>query len=73
MAVKVQIELTTDLPIARECGAVKGRVFDAEYKYTETTDDGVEYPAKVRDRPVEFTGDNGDLCVAFSYEYKRAQ
>ncbi len=51
----MKIELLVDLPITKDAGATKGRVF-------EVTDQERE--------KMFFVGDNGDRCAAFAYEYE---
>lgn len=70
MSVPVKIRLTTDLPIAKEHGCAKGKVFDAEYQHTRIDEEGKEVVDLSRGQPVQFTGDAGQLCVAFIREYE---
>ena len=71
--VKIKIKLTRTLPIDAKHGCTEGKEFDAKYQNTYVGEDGVERLLRTRGTPVEFTGIDGALCVAFSYEYEVIQ
>ena len=70
MTVDVKIRLREELPVDLVHGCVKGREFEAQYKNTTLSDEGVRIPVLKEGNPVEFSGDIGDLCVAFDHEYE---
>lgn len=70
MKAHVKIKLTQNLPIDAKHGCTEGKVFDAKFQHTDFDENGMEFRVNVRDNPVEFTGDDGSRCVAFSREYE---